>query len=161
MTQTTALCSICKRRIPKSDVLNHLRETHSISGDNLSDDNDLPFHCNRCKSTFKSWNGLKIHKDQYCKDLNEPWDPPAPITIYCKITNVPYNRVRFNLAKGYNPIKLGRIEEQLMNHEYSCETCLYFKNLNDRYEKFYSCNRKKRKEITSPKESICKSFQPK
>jgi hypothetical protein len=82
------------------------------------------------------------------------WDPPAPVTIYCKITNTPYSIVRRGQAMGMYSAKLIQIENDIDGHRYNCELC------NNSYEDnaILKCSIKR---MIVKGESICKKFNPK
>ena len=160
MESTLSVCSICKKKFVRSGIIEHLKNSHNVPEDHLSGNCEQPFQCHRCNSNFRSWGGLNIHKDTVCGEMQQTWDPPAPITIYCRIKNVPYGVAKYNIARGFSSIKLQRIEDQLMNHEYSCKTCEYLKVHGGKKNRNYTCGKGKKSDITALKESICKSFKP-
>ena len=174
MIQRSVVCTICKKRMGRIYLIDHYLESHDIPEGSLSSDPDKPFKCNRCLKSLKSWDGLKIHRREYCTghehgdtfqylasdDLDGGWSPPAAITLYCKVCDVPYHLAKYNLARGYNPVQLGRIEQKLLNKEYCCRSCAYFiEKYKEEEERSNYCNLKN-EVIDMPKTSICKQFEP-
>jgi hypothetical protein len=83
--------------------------------------------------------------------INQMWDPPSPNIIYCRLTATPLEKLRLMLNKRIYPEKLKEIRQNLKNHLYTCEVCLYYD------EKESRC-KKKNKFLT--KDSICMNFEP-
>lgn len=58
-----------------------------------------------------------------CDKNYDDCDPPAPVTIYCKIMDVPYNTFRYGQGMGMYPSKLLQIENDIEDHRYNCSLC--------------------------------------
>jgi hypothetical protein len=79
----------------------------------------------------------------------DDWDPPAAMTIYCKIYHISYEEARANRARGRTLTKLDAVALDLEAHKYNCKRC---SNWSDGV-----CSKKNRQ---STSDSICKNFEP-
>ena len=87
------------------------------------------------------------------KKTYDDWNPPSPVTIYCKVMNMPYSTFRYGQGMGMAPSKLIQIENDLEEHKYSCSSC---SNV-FRTKTLFECLRKKR---AVEEDAICRSYEP-
>ncbi len=104
--------------------------------------------CTKCNPENK----IKINDFKISNSfIYSAWKPPAPITVYSKLQNIPYGVVKYNLSKGLCTNKIKQIEFLINNHTYCCKNCSYYTNFDNEL-----CYLKKTS--VSP-DAICKSFE--
>jgi len=79
----------------------------------------------------------------------DEWEPPAAMTLYCKIYHISYEEVRANRAHGRTLTKMDDVAMDLEAHKYNCKRCGSWSE--------GVCSKKKRQ---STADSICKNFEP-
>ncbi|WP_292462349.1 hypothetical protein [Methanolobus sp.] len=83
-------------------------------------------------------------------DFYNEWDSPAPVTIYCRMYNIPYSSYKYYQTRSSSEIKIKNIEDHLNARNLNCMCCSFcVGNI---------CTYKKKHVVSS---SICKHFSPK
>jgi hypothetical protein len=79
----------------------------------------------------------------------DEWEPPAAMTLYCKIYHISYEEARANRAHGRTLVKMDEVALDLEAHKYNCKRCSFWSE--------GVCSKKNRQ---STSDSICKNFEP-
>ncbi|MBP1909186.1 tetratricopeptide repeat protein [Methanolobus bombayensis] len=127
-----------------------LRDFYSILCPNchkrlLSNSSNCPYCSTRL---FNNYTNPDLYSGYYTEFI-----PPAPVTIMCKVFNLPWGMYKYNKGAdaSLDDIRLKQIQMRLTNKTYCCETCKYF-------VASVACDYKQTK--VNPK-AICKHFEPK
>ena len=82
-------------------------------------------------------------------DFYNEWDSPAPVTIYCRMYNIPYSSYKYYQTRSSSEIKIKNIEDHLNSNSFNCTCCSFYSDKRCTYKKKYvGLN------------SICKHFDP-
>lgn len=82
-------------------------------------------------------------------DVYSEWDSPAPVTIYCRMYNIPYSSYKYYRTRSSSEIKIKNIEDHLNSRNFNCTTCSFCLGNICKYKKKYVFSN-----------SICKHFSP-
>ncbi|MDK2831384.1 MAG: hypothetical protein PWQ75_1136 [Methanolobus sp.] len=77
------------------------------------------------------------------------WNPPSPVTVYCKVYGIPYNSYKYYRTRSSSEIQIRTVEDKLNSHEYNCSCCSSYLDEQCSYKNKYVY-----------KAAICKHFEP-
>lgn len=139
---TMKLCNVCGVRYPDSTLF--CKKCHSLL--------HLEMHNPPKPNVINFKNRVNSSKNKILREHNIyfDWNPPAATTVYYKVKNIPYNELKYDLNRGFQPNGLRAIESNINSRKYHCAVCSYFVDSFCTY-----------KEIKVEHKAICKSFEPK